>query len=255
MIYGCFLCILTMTYYRPLGIVAALIALAAAVLGWSALGSANTRRGLVTLIVLAIGLKLAHWGCYAPEWNYRLSQGPWGRAIGQWIPRKWPVYTFHDWPPDLAFFIGRPVRQLHSPEFLNHIRGPQCRFVLLQVSEFDNWPAHAPPLTRVARFQDRSGEEPHPGPYPRTHTPVPGQNVPWPNPPEPLGKSRPLRPNDPHHDTRSFPKTLSASGLHECNYPNFSSRNVVTNSHNGRIVLLRWRAARSVTASRDRAIR
>jgi hypothetical protein len=159
MIYGCFLWIVTMTYYRAFGIVMAVMVLVVAGLGWSALGSANTRRGLATLVVLAVGLKLAHWGYYAPEWNYRLSQGPWGRAIGQWIPRKWPVYTFHDWPSDLAFFIGRPARQLHSPRFLNGLTGRECRFVLLQVSEFENWPEQAPPLTVVARLQDQYGQE------------------------------------------------------------------------------------------------
>ena len=115
MICGCFIWFVSMPYYRTLGIVMAVIAIGVAVLGWSALGSANTRRCVVTLLVMAIGLKLAHWGYYAPEWNYRFSQGPWGRAIGQWVPRKWPVYTFDDWPLDLAFFIGRPVRQLRSP--------------------------------------------------------------------------------------------------------------------------------------------
>ncbi len=159
MIYGCFLWIVTMPYYRALGIIMAVMVLAAAALGWSALADANTRRGLVTLVILAVGLKLAHWGYYAPEWNYRLSQGPWGRAIGQWIPRKWPVYTFHDWPPDLAFFIGRPVRQLHGPRFLNDLPGRECRFVLLQASEFENWPEQAPPLTLVARLQDQYGQE------------------------------------------------------------------------------------------------
>jgi hypothetical protein len=159
MIYGCFLWILTMPYYRTLGIFMGVMAIAAALLGWSALTSDNTRRGLVTLVILSIGLKLAHWGYYAPEWNYRLSQGPWGRAIGQWVPRKWPVYTFHDWPPDLAFYIGRPVRQLRSPRHLDYLPGPECRFVLLQTSEFENWPEHAPHLTAVTRLQDESGEE------------------------------------------------------------------------------------------------
>ena len=28
------------------------------------------------------------------------------------------LYTLHDWPPDLAFFTKRTVRQLHSPHFL-----------------------------------------------------------------------------------------------------------------------------------------
>jgi hypothetical protein len=159
MIYGAFLWIMTMPYYRTLGIIVAVMAVAAAILGWSALGSVNTRRGLITLLLLTVGLKLAHWGYFAPEWNYRLSQGPWGRAIGQWIPRKWPVYTFHDWPPDLAFYIGRPVRQLHSPLSLKDLRGRESRFVLLQASEFENWPEHAPPLTLVARLRDQYGEE------------------------------------------------------------------------------------------------
>src|SRR5262249_43058366 len=157
MIYGAFVWIMPMPYYRTLGIMVAVMAVAAAILGWWALGSANTRRGLITLLLLAVGLKLAHWGYYAPEWNYRLSQGPWGRAIGQWIPRKWPVYTFHDWPPDLCFFIGRPLRQLHSPRFLNYLPGSESRYVLLQTSEFENWPPHVAPLTLIARFQDPSG--------------------------------------------------------------------------------------------------
>ena len=155
-----------MPYYRALGIVVGVLVLVVAALGWSALASANTRRGLVTLAIMAVGLKLAHWGYYAPEWNYRHSQGPWGRAIGQWVPRKWPVYTFHDWPPDLAFFIGRPVRQLPSARFLNYVPGPECHFVLLQASEFANWPEQAPPLTLVARVPGPVRRGTHPGPHP-----------------------------------------------------------------------------------------
>ena len=41
----------------------------------------GTLRGLATLFVMAVGLKLAAWGYYVPEWNYRQSQGPWARAI------------------------------------------------------------------------------------------------------------------------------------------------------------------------------
>ena len=159
MIYGCFIWILTMPYYRTLGVVMGLMIPVVVVLGWSALGAGNPRRGLVTLVVLGIGLKLAHWGYYVPEWNYRRSQGPWGRAIGQWIPRKWSLYTLHDWPDDLSFFIGRPVRQLRSPRFLNYLPGSESRYVLLQTQEFENWPDHAPPISLVARFHDQSGEE------------------------------------------------------------------------------------------------
>lgn len=185
MIVGSFVWIVTMPYYRTLGIIAGVMVLAVAALGWSALGSDNPRRGLVTLAIMAIGLKLAHWGYYAPESNYRLSQGPWGRAIGQWIPRKWPVYTLHDWPTDLAFYIGRPVRQLSSGRALRALPGSESRFVLLQPSEFEHWPEQAPALILVARFQDPSGQDRI---LARTagDLPVPGQNAPRtaPAPPE-----------------------------------------------------------------------
>ena len=106
-----------------------------------------------------MALKLAHWGYYVPEWNYRHSQGPWGRAIGQWVPKRWTLYTFHEWPPDLAFFVKRPVRQLRSPQYLEYQAGPQSKFVLLQASEFENWPKSAPPITLVAKFLDQSADE------------------------------------------------------------------------------------------------
>jgi hypothetical protein len=177
MICGCFIWNLTMPYYRNLGIAMGLMILVVTALGWSALGTGHLRRGMITLILLAIGLKLAHWGYYVPEWNYRHSQGPWGRAIGQWIPRKWSLYTFHDWPDDLAFFIGRRVRQLPSPRFLNYLPGAESRYVLLLTSEFENWPDHAPAISLVARFHDPSGAERI---LARTAglIPVPGQTTP-----------------------------------------------------------------------------
>ena len=176
MICGCFIWILTMPYYRSLGIVMGLMILVRHRPRMVGPRRWELRRGLITLILLAIGLKLAHWGYYAPEWNYRHSQGPWGRAIGQWIPRKWSLYTFHDWPDDLAFFIGRPVRQLRSPRFLNYLPGAESRYVLLLVSEFENWPDHAPAISLIARFHDPSGEERI---LARTAglIPVPGQNT------------------------------------------------------------------------------
>ena len=54
-----------------------------------------------------IGLKLAHWGYYVPEWNYRNSQGPWGS-------RDRPVDT----PEMVALHIPRLARRsliLHRP--------------------------------------------------------------------------------------------------------------------------------------------
>jgi hypothetical protein len=159
MLYGSYIWNLAMPYYRPLGIIMSIVAIGVAILGWSALETGNSRRGLVTLMVIAVGLKLVHWGYYVPEWNYRYSQGPWGRAIGQWVPKRWPVYTFHDWPPDLAFFTKRPVRQLRSPHYLEYQTGPRSKFLLLQASEFENWPQSAPPITLVAKLLDQSAGE------------------------------------------------------------------------------------------------
>jgi hypothetical protein len=103
-------------------------------------------------------LKLVHWGYYVPEWNYRHGQGPWGRAVGQWLLPNWTVYTFHDWPPDLAFAIGRPVFQLRSPQHLAFLpAAKQSKHVLLLESEFDHWPADAPALFKVATFHDQFG--------------------------------------------------------------------------------------------------
>jgi hypothetical protein len=159
MLYGTYVWNLAMPFYRPLGIIMTIVALGVGVLGMSALETRNSRRGLVTLMVIAVGLKLAHWGYYVPEWNYRYSQGPWGRAIGQWIPKKWVVYTLHDWQPDLAFFIKHPVRQLRSPYYLEYEGGPESKFVLLQDSEYENWPESAPPVKLVAKFLDQSARE------------------------------------------------------------------------------------------------
>ena len=85
---GVYIWNLVMPFYRPLGIIMSLIAIGVAVLGWSALETGNSRRGLVSMMIIAVALKLAHWGYYVPEWNYRYSQGPWGRAISQWIPQE-----------------------------------------------------------------------------------------------------------------------------------------------------------------------
>jgi hypothetical protein len=159
MLYGTYVWNLAMPFYRPLGIIMTIVALGVGILGMSALETRNSRRGLVTLMVISVGLKLAHWGYYVPEWNYRYSEGPWGRAIGQWIPKKWVIYTLHDWQPDLAFFIKHPVRQLRSPHYLEYEGGPESKFVLLQDSEYENWPVSAPPITLVARFLDQSARE------------------------------------------------------------------------------------------------
>ena len=88
MLYHSYVWNLAMPFYRPLGIIMSIVALGVGVLGMSALETSNSRRGLVTLMVIAVGLKLAHWGYYVPEWNYRYSQGPWGRASRPVGPQK-----------------------------------------------------------------------------------------------------------------------------------------------------------------------
>jgi hypothetical protein len=145
------------SYYRGLSIVLMVwvtFTLLAAVLACTRSAS---WRGLAALVAVAISLKLAHWGFYVPEWNYRHGKGPWGRAVGQWVLPHWTIYTDHTWPTDLAFAIGRPIRQLPHPRHLVYQKGPNPKFVLLFQSEFDNWPAEAPPLLLVARFQDEWG--------------------------------------------------------------------------------------------------
>ena len=86
----------------------------------------------MALVIVAVALKLAHWGVFEPEWDYRVSQGPWGRAIGQWMPRRATLYFVNTsaynatiarrdrWPADLAFAVGRRVREIPAAESLNH---------------------------------------------------------------------------------------------------------------------------------------
>src|SRR5207249_7087033 len=90
------------SYYRPIALALAGVGLAIGLhASWSAL-QGQVRGSLMAILMVAVCLKVAHWGVYTPEWNYRFSQGPWGRAIGQWVPPKWPIYTSDTWPADLA---------------------------------------------------------------------------------------------------------------------------------------------------------
>jgi hypothetical protein len=144
-------------YYRGLAIVLIGLSLLIGLVCLVALFRGDIRRGLLVLAAVAVCLKLAHWGYYVPEWNYRHGQGPWGRAIGQWVVPDWPIYTVHSWPAALALATEHPFRQLRHPKSLAFQDGPSPRFVLLFDSEFEHWPATAPPLTKVATFQDDRG--------------------------------------------------------------------------------------------------
>ncbi len=157
--FGGYVWIMTMPYYRAFGVVMVLFSVAIAILVWSSLAWGNTRRAVLALTLAAIGIKLVHVCYYAPEWNYRRGQGPWARAVAQWVPRRSTVYTFHDWPADFAFYLKRPVRQLRSPEYVRLQPKGECKFVLLVESEFANWPESATPIIPLARFHDADGGE------------------------------------------------------------------------------------------------
>ena len=159
LIYGSYLWLLVFPYYRAIGIIALLLGVFMLALGWHAMEKSDTRRAVVALVLLTASIKLVHWGYYVPEWNYRYGQGPWGRAIGQWLLPSWTLHTFVDWPEDLAFAIGRPIRRLATPRHLAYEGAQgQSEHVLLLESEFDNWPEDAPRLLKVATFLDQSGE-------------------------------------------------------------------------------------------------
>ena len=169
-------------YYRSVCVWLIIFTLPTTALALRAAMRGHVPHSLLALFALALFLKLAHWGYYVPEGNYRLSQGPWGRAIGQWVPPRWPIYTTTTWPADLAFHTGRPFRRLASPKHLEY-EPPGAHYVLLQASEFDNWPPppQAPPLIKVARFLDEYDS-------PRVLARTPGK-LPWlrqaPTTPEP----------------------------------------------------------------------
>jgi hypothetical protein len=144
-------------YYRGVAIVLIGLSLLIGLVCLMSLFRGDARRGLLALAAVAVCLKIAHWGYYVPEWNYRRSQGPWGRAIGQWVVPDWPIYTVHAWPTALAFATEHPFRQLRHPRSLAYQDGPTPRFVLLFASEFEHWPSTAPPLVKVATFEDDRG--------------------------------------------------------------------------------------------------
>ncbi len=150
---------LSVAYYRPMGIglvVLVSVALLVGLLG-ARLGRGRWVLGAVTLVALSV--KLTHAGVYVPEWNYRMGQGPWGRAIGQSVPPRWPIYTLHPWPASLAFATGHPVVPIADERFLNEQKGPRPQFVLLLPEEYKHWQRRAPKLIRVSPrdFLDESG--------------------------------------------------------------------------------------------------
>ena len=147
-------------YYRATIIVAAIVsgvALACAVVGAQ---RNDTRRGLIAIALVAAAIKVIHWGYYVPESNYRTSAGPWGRAIGQWVPEGHTLYTLKPWPADLEFSTGRAVRQVAVPSQIAHQATRGSKFVLLSESEwleYQHWSEGWPKLVKVAEFEDEEG--------------------------------------------------------------------------------------------------
>jgi hypothetical protein len=147
-------------YYRSTMIVVALISLASLLMALHAARLGRVRWALGAIVAVSVAMKLAHLGYYVPEWNYRAGAGPWGRAIGQWVPEKHPVYVLHPWPADLAFAMGRPVRQIPSPQHIEFQSQKGSKFVLLQDSEYAeylHWSEGWPRLLKVAEFEDEDG--------------------------------------------------------------------------------------------------
>ncbi len=147
-------------YYRSTAIGALILGGAALLFALAAAYRGDPRRALGSMILVALALKLAHWGYYVPECNYRYGAGPWGRAIGQWVPEKQPIFVLHAWPADLAFATNRPVRQLHSPQHVEFQPGKGSKFVLLQdteYAEYQGWSQGWPKLIKVAEFEDEMG--------------------------------------------------------------------------------------------------
>jgi hypothetical protein len=154
---GGYIWTLVFPYYRPLGIPVLLLGIPTFALGWWAVESGNSRRAVIALAVLTLSIKLVYSGYCVPEWNYLRGQGAWGRAIGQWLLPNWTVYTFHEWPTDLALAIGRPIRMLRSAEHLAYPASSEAKHVLLLESELLHWPELAPKVYKIAEFHDLFG--------------------------------------------------------------------------------------------------
>jgi hypothetical protein len=147
-------------YYRAVLIIVGLVSLAGFLMAIRSSRLRQVQWALGAMVAVSVALKLAHWGYYTPESNYRTGAGPWGRAIGQWVPEKHPIYVLHSWPADLAFATARPFRQLSTPHLIEFQPGQGSKFVLLQDSEYAEylgWSKGWPKLLKVAEFEDEMG--------------------------------------------------------------------------------------------------
>ena len=144
-------------YYRIVAFVLLILGLATGLMALDSAWLGTTKGAVRVLVMVAIGIKVAHYSYYTTENNYRFGKGPWGRAVGQYVPPRWPIYTVHEISPALAFATEHPVRRLRSEVHLKAEPGNNPKFILLTLSEFDHWPEIAPRLMKVRAFQDEYG--------------------------------------------------------------------------------------------------
>ena len=132
---------LTAGYYRQVAILLSIGCGASLLVLFDTICEGLVKPPIVCLLVLACLLKLGHWGIYVPEHNYRMGQGPWGRAIGQWVPPGWKIFTLHSWPADLMLQARHPVQQIPHPFVMEYLPDQDVpKFLLLHKAEFDHWP-------------------------------------------------------------------------------------------------------------------
>ena len=91
-------------YYRGTAVVLICLAVATAIVAASASCLGDRWGTLAALVLVAISLKLTHWGYYVPEWNYRHTPGLPGGALHRprWVPPRTNLYVLDAWPPDLV---------------------------------------------------------------------------------------------------------------------------------------------------------
>ena len=126
-------------YYRSVAIALVLLACPAAALAIRSAVRGEPRGAWLAVVALAVFLKIGHLGYYVPEWNYRISQGPWGRAIGQWVPPHWPIYTMPYVEPRFRIRHPSPCPTAREPATpgIRARRGPLCpaaRFRVCQLA-------------------------------------------------------------------------------------------------------------------------
>jgi len=144
-------------YYRGIGIVCIGLGLTSCLSAVDSIWVGYSRGVVRTLLIVALIAKTLHYGYHMPESNYRFGKGPWGRAVGQHVPPKSPIYVFVSISPALAFATEHSVYQLRAEEFLKVQPGEGAKFVLLTDSEFAHWPTDAPPIQKVRAFEDEFG--------------------------------------------------------------------------------------------------